>query len=539
VTAGGAPPGAGRREWFGLAVLALPTFVVAIDLFVLLLALPTLATDLGANSNQQLWITDIYGFLLAGFLVTMGTLGDRIGRRRLLLIGGTAFAAASVLSAYATSPGLLIAARALLGIAGATLMPSTLALIATLFQNPKQQATAFGVWGGTFTLGALVGPVIGGVLLAHFWWGSVFLLAVPFMALLLILGPKLLPEFRSGQAGRLDPTSVALSLAALLPVIYGIKQLARYGWRPLPIVTLVVGVIAGAAFLRRQRRLANPLLDLGLFANRTISTSLTSQLTYTIVGGGIMLFMLLYFQLVGGMSTLQAGLAMVPGMAAATLGFQVAPKLASRYRPAYVLVGGLVGIVAVLIAFTQISATTGTLTLIVGFAIFSFCGAPIPGLGTNLVVASAPPERAGSAGSLAQMANEFGGTLGIAVLGTIGTAVYRGQLADTLPAGIPADTAVTAHDSLAGATSAAATLPGDVAASLLTPAREAFTSGIHTIAATSAVLLAGIAILIATRLRHVPPIGQAAPADDAAQPVPEEARAGSPVLALEEELAVD
>jgi DHA2 family multidrug resistance protein-like MFS transporter len=503
---------AGRRAWLGLAVLALPTFVVAIDLFVLLLALPSLSTDLGANSNEQLWITDIYGFLLAGFLITMGTLGDRIGRRRLLLIGAVLFSVASVLTAFAPNPELLILARALLGIAGATLMPSTLALIATMFQNPKQQGTAFGVWAGTFTLGALAGPVIAGVMLAHFWWGSVFLLGVPLMVALLVIGPKLLPEFRNPEPGRLDPTSVVLSLAALLPVIYGIKQLARNGWEVLPLVSLVVGIVCGVLFVRRQRTLKDPLLDLGLISDRTIGGALRGQLSYSMVGGGLMLFMLLYFQLVDGMSPLRAGLSLVPGMAAATAGFQVAPKLASRYRPSYVMGGGLIGSSLALVAISQIGVLSGTLTLIIGFAVFSFFGAAMAGLGTTLVLTSAPQEKAGAAGSLAQLANEFGGTLGIALLGTLGTAVYRAQVADTLPAGLPAAAATSAKDNLVGATTVAADLPGPLGSALLNPAQAAFTNGVQVVAGAGAVLLAGIAVFVAIRLRHVPPFGSEQPA---------------------------
>jgi len=213
------PAKAGRREWTALAVLALPTLLVSIDVYVLLLALPRLTADLGASSTEQLWITDIYGFLLAGFLITMGTLGDRIGRKKLLLIGATAFGIASVLAAFSTSPAMLIAARAVLGVAGAILAPSTISLIRTLFRDPKQMGLAIGLWGTCFSAGAVIGPLVGGVMLSQFWWGSVFLLGVPAMVLLLALGPFLLPEYRDPDAGKLDLTSVALSLAAILPDI--------------------------------------------------------------------------------------------------------------------------------------------------------------------------------------------------------------------------------------------------------------------------------------------------------------------------------
>ncbi|MFD6183031.1 MFS transporter [Streptomyces goshikiensis] len=499
---------AGRREWLGLAVLALPTFLVSFDVFVLLLALPQLTADLGADSNQQLWIMDIYGFLLAGFLLTMGTLGDRIGRRKLLLTGAVVFGVASVTAAFATSPEMLIAARALLGVAGATLAPSTLALITNMFRDDKQRAGAIGIWGGMFTLGAIIGPILGGMLLEHFWWGSVFLLGVPAMVLLLVVGPAVLPEYRDTNAGRVDLPSVALSLATTLPAIYGIKELARNGWELLPLASLLVGLAAGALFLRRQRRLSDPLLDLSLFSNRSFSTALGSQLTYSLVGGATMLFAAQYFQLVGGLSTLESGLAMLPGMASATVAFAVTPALAAKVRPAYLISGGLVGTVICMIVFTQANSVS---TLIIGFAVFSFCGTPLVALGTNLVIGNAPMEKAGSAGSLAQMSNECGSALGIATVGTIGTAVYRHDIQDAIPAGVPADAADAARDSLAGAVTAAGNAPQDLGSALLSPAHEAFTNSLHTVTGIGAVLLAGIAILIATKLRHVPPIGQNAP----------------------------
>src|SRR6201991_2312481 len=246
---------AGRREYAGLAVLTLPTILIALDMSVLYLALPHLGADLGASSLQQLWITDVYGFMVAGLLITMGTLGDRIGRRRLLLVGAAAFGVTSVVAAYSSSPLMLIVARAVLGLAGATLTPSTLALITNLFRDPRQRAAAVGVWAGCFTAGAILGPLAGGALLDHFWWGSVFLIGVPAMVLLLLTGPALLPEYRDPHAGRLDLTSVALSLLAILPVIYGLKELAKQGWQPTPLVVLAAGLGVGWLFARRQRRL--------------------------------------------------------------------------------------------------------------------------------------------------------------------------------------------------------------------------------------------------------------------------------------------
>jgi DHA2 family multidrug resistance protein-like MFS transporter len=486
----------------------------AIDLFVLLLALPTLAAELGADSVQQLWVSDIYGFLLAGFLISMGTLGDRIGRRRLLMIGGALFAAASVLTAYAPTPELLIVARGGLGVAGATLMPSTIALIGGLFGDPKQRATAYGIWGGAFTMGAVFGPVLGGVLLEYFWWGSVFLIAVPFLVLMLVLAPRYLPEFSNPNAGRLDYSSVGLSVVALLAVIYGIKELARHGWQAGPLAALAIGLVLGVLFVRRQHRLVEPLLDLSLFSNRVITATLVNQLAFSAAGAGLLLLMLLYFQLVDGMSTLNAALAVVPGMLVAAAGMQLAPKLGARFRPGYVMGGGMFLAALVYAGLTQVSVGNGTWMLIVGFVLASLFGAPAVILGTGLVVSNAPPEKMGSAGSVAQLSNEFGGTLGLAILGTVAAAVYRGTV--TVPQDVPDDRAAVAGDSLAGAATIAPSLPTGQAQALMDSAVDAFVNGVQVVAVIGAVLYTITGLLIVSRLKSIPPLGQPqaeAPAD--------------------------
>jgi DHA2 family multidrug resistance protein-like MFS transporter len=509
---------AGRREWIGLAVLALPTLLTSIDVFVILLALPRMSVALHATSTQQLWALDIYGFMVAGFLVTMGSLGDRIGRRRLLFIGAAAFGIASVLTAFSTSAPMLIGARALLGVAGATVAPSTLALISNMFHDARQRGTAIGIWAGCFVAGAIVGPVLGGVMLEHFWWGSVFLLGVPAMVLLLVLGPSLLPEYRSPQRGRLDLVSVALSLAAILPTIYGLKGLAREGWQIFPAVTIVVGLAMGVAFVRRQNRLGDPLLDLRLFNSRAFSTTLGSMLSYAMLSGGTMVFVAQYLQLVAHLSPLWAGLAMVPGMLAAIAGFQIAPIMARRTRPGYLFAGGLVIAVAGLLLLTQADATSGIAYMVVGFVLMSVGGAPLVSLGTGLVIGSAPPERAGSAAAVAQTSNQVGYALGIAVLGSIGTAIYRVQMADSFPTGVPAVTASAARDSLASATSAARGIPEQLANVVLTMARNAFVSELHAVAVVSAAFLTVVAALCMTLLRHVSPL---AAGSKSAEPIDE------------------
>jgi len=498
-----APPArAGRREWIGLAVLTLPTLLVSVDVFVMLLALPHLSSDLGAGSTEQLWIMDTYAFLLAGFLITMGTVGDLIGRRRLLLLGGAGFGLASVLCAYSVNPEMLILARGLLGVAGATLAPSTLALISNMFADPRQRGLAISVWLAAFMGGAATGPVIGGLLLENYWWGSVFLLGVPVMVLLLGLGPVLLPEYRDTTGRRLDLISVAQSLAAILPVIYGLKELARNGWHPAPILAVLAGLAFVVLFVRRQHRLADPLLDLRLFADRAFSAALGSMLFGTMLMGAIMLLITQYLQLVAQLSPLRAGLWMLPSAGAATASFLGATLLVRRFRPAYLIGAGLAAAVLGLLLITQVRTTAGLGLLTTGFVFINLGSGPLLTLGTDLIVGSVSPAKAGSAAAMNETSGEFGFALGIAVLGSIATAAYRHELRDTLPPGLSPQATQRARDSLANASTAI--VPDRLRPELLAAAQHAFIDGMRIVAGASALVLAGVAVLTVRLLRHVP-----------------------------------
>jgi DHA2 family multidrug resistance protein-like MFS transporter len=496
-------PRAGRREWVGLAVLALACVVYAMDLTVLHLAVPHLSADLEPSSAQLLWIADIYGFMVAGALITMGTLGDRIGRRRLLLIGAAAFALASFLAAFSTSAEMLIVARALLGIAGATIAPSTLSLIRNLFHDPGQRTFAIGVWITAYSLGGAVGPLLGGVLLEFFWWGSVFLLAVPVMALLLVLGPILLPEFRDPQAGRLDLTSAALSLVAVLAVIYGLKQMAQDGFGFLPSAAIIVGLALGLAFVRRQSRLADPLIDLRLFRVPAFSASLVVYTLGILVLFGSFLFIYQYLQLVLDLSPLMAGIWTLPSFGSFIAGSMLAPTFVKRVRPAYVMAVGLAVAAVGLLFLTQVGAESGLTVLVSASIVYSLGIAPIFTLTNDLIIGAAPPERAGAASAISETGAELGGALSIAVLGTLGTAVYRSQVADGIPAAVPAETAETARDTLGGAVAVSGELPEGLAAQVLDAAHEAFTQGFQVVAFTSAVTAALAALGVAVFLREV------------------------------------
>jgi DHA2 family multidrug resistance protein-like MFS transporter len=517
-----AAPRAGRREWTGLGVLTLACLLYAMDLTVLHLAVPSLSAELQPSSAQLLWITDIYGFMVAGFLITMGTLGDRIGRRRLLLAGAAAFGVVSILAALSTSPEQLIAARALLGIAGATLAPSTLSLIFAMFTDPQQRAKAIGVWIAAFSAGGAIGPVLGGVLLERLWWGSVFLLALPVMALLLLLGPRVLPEYRDPQAGRLDLVSAGLSLVAVLAVVFGLKQAAQDGPGPLPLVAVAVGLAVGVGFARRQRRLADPMIDLRLFGTTVFNASLATNFLAIFIAVGYFLFVAQYLQLVLGLSPLQAGLWSLPSATGFIIGSNLAPRLLRRVRPAWVIGAGL-GLAAVgLGVLTQVGGSRDAdLAILVGASLLVSLGlAPVFGSTTDLIVSSAPPERAGAASGISETGAELGGALGIAILGSVGVAVYRNQLADALPAGLPAEAAVAARDTLGGAMGVATQLPGQLGALLVDAAREAFTQGMQLTVTLSAAVAVGAAVMATVLLRAVP---AGAEAELAQPPAPEPA----------------
>ena len=497
-----APPRAGRREWIGLGAIALACMLYVMDLTVLHLAVPSISADLQPSSTQLLWIIDIYGFVVAGSLITMGTLGDRIGRRRLLLIGAAAFGAASVLAAMSSSAEMLIGTRALLGIAGATIAPSTLSLIRNMFLDPDQRTRAIAVWITSFSVGAAIGPLLGGLVLEFFWWGAAFLINVPVMALLLFLGPRLLPEYKDPNAGRLDIPSAALSLVAILAVIFGLKQLAQDGLGWLPVFSMAFGLAIGVVFVRRQRRLDDPLIDLGLFRVPVFTSSLFLYGFGILMVFGGFLFVPQYLQLVLGLSPLEAGLWTLPWALAFVVGSQVTPKLAQRFAPTTIMSAGLALAALGFVVFTQVDATSGFAMIVTGSVAFSLGTAPVFTLTNDLIIGSAPAERAGAAAGISETAAELGGALGIAFFGSIGVAIYRSGVADGIPAGIPPESAAVAQDTLGGAVEVAGQLPAELGAPLLTAANDAFVSGMHVVAAISVLGTLALAAFTATVLRR-------------------------------------
>lgn len=476
------------REWLGLWLVVLPCLLYSMDLTVLNLAVPSLSKDLQPTPVQLLWIVDIYGFMVAGWLVTMGSLGDRIGRRRLLMLGAAGFGAASLLAAFAPTAEALIAARALLGLAGATIAPSTISLIRHMFEDDDERTFAIGAWGTAYAAGGLLGPVLGGVLLQWFWWGSVFLLALPVMVLILLAAPRLLPEYRAPDGGRPDLASAALSLLAVLAVVYGVKRVADEGPGLLAGLAVAAGAALAVLFVRRQRRLADPLIDLRLFRSATFSTSLAMNMLGCLVIFGTSLLLAQYLQLVLGLSPLEAALWQLPGAAATVAGSMAAPWFATRWRAAHVIAAGM-GLLALGLGLLSQLSWGGLPLLVAASVVMSIGLGPAFVLTSDLILGSAPTERAGAAGAISETGSEFGGVLGIALLGSLAVALYQAFTGDP-------------HGSIAASAVEAERLGGAAGAARLGESRAAFTAALEIVAGIGAAVSAAAALAALILLKN-------------------------------------
>ncbi|WP_091232764.1 MFS transporter [Microbacterium sp. 3J1] len=495
-------PRVGARGWAALVVLMLPVLLVSVDNTVLSFALPEISIALAPTGAEQLWIIDVYPLVLAGLLVTMGTLGDRFGRRRMLLIGATGFAAVSALAAFAPTAGLLIAARALLGFFGAMLMPSTLSLLRSIFTNRDQRRLAIAVWASAFSAGSALGPIVGGFLLEHFDWGSVFLIAVPVLIPLLIAAPLLVPESRDPAPGRIDLVSIVLSMAAMIPVVYAIKSLAVDGPSLTAGMWALLGVTMGYLFVRRQLRADVPMLDMALFRRGSFSGAILVNLLSVVALVGFLYFVSQHLQLVLGLSPMAAGAALVPGMAAMIVaGLSVVP-ISRRVRPHVLVPAGLAFSVAgyLLVAFT--TADHGVAPLIIAFVVLGIGIGAAETISNELILSSAPAEKAGAASAVSETAYELGAVLGTAVLGGLITAFYRGAL--VIPTDIPAEAARAARETLAGAYTAAQDLPAQLGDALWDAASAAFGSGVMVTSLIGAALVVLAGAIAAVTLRKAP-----------------------------------
>ncbi|HVL61922.1 MAG TPA: MFS transporter [Microbacterium sp.] len=497
----------GWRGWAALVVLMLPVLLFSVDNTVLSFALPQISLDLEPTGVEQLWIIDAYPLVLASLLVTMGTLGDRFGRRRMLLIGATGFATVSALAAFAPTAVLLIAARALMGVFGAMLMPSTLSLLRSIFTDRDQRRLAIAIWASMFSAGSALGPIVGGFLLAHFAWGSVFLMAVPVLVPLLVLAPLLVPESRDPNPGRIDAISILLSLGTMVPIVYAIKELAVHGLDSTIAVLFAVGAGFGILFVRRQLHAETPMLDMRLFRRGSFTGALLVNLLSVVALVGFLFFVAQHLQLIMGLSPLEAGLALVPGLAAMIVAGLIVVPISKRWSPRVIVPGALT---LSIVGYLVVAATAGAGSTAAITAAFVALGIGIgmaETVSNELILSSAPPEKAGAASAVSETAYELGAVLGTAVLGGLLTARYRDGL--VLPEGLPAGAADAARETLAGAMHTADSLGGALGEAVRDAAASAFDAGVTVTALIGAVLVALAAVIAAVTLGR----SRTAPAD--------------------------
>jgi MFS transporter, DHA2 family, multidrug resistance protein len=483
-----------RREWIGLLILSIACLIYSMDLSVLFLAIPAIVRDLDPSATQLLWINDIYGFMVAGFLVTMGTLGDRIGRRKVLLLGAAFFGAASIFAAFARTADMLILARALLGIAGATIAPSTLSLVVNLFRDEGERNRAISIWGTAFALGGLIGPLIGGLLLQYFHWGSVFLINVPIMAALLASAPFLLPEYKDENAGHLDLASVALSLLTVLPIVYGFKKMAADGFTAEQLLPIAFGLVIGWLFIRRQKTLAHPMIDLALFRIPAFTASLMVNLAGVFFIFGIFLFQNLFFQLVIGLTPLEAALWSIPSSLVFTIMSFQAWRVTNRFGPVRTVLAGLV-VNAVGTGLMAIAAWHSNLIGVLASSMIMGIGfVPVILTTTGLIVGTAPPERAGSASAISETSAEFGGALGVAILGSLATLFYRIGMEKADLSGLTPPDALAVTTTLGSAIDIAQRT-GNEAAPWLATARDSYAGGFALCCVFASITLLALAFI--------------------------------------------
>lgn len=479
-------PASTKLRWWALAVLMLPVLLVAVDNTVLSFAVPALSEALRPSGVELLWIVDVYPLVLAGLLIPMGSLGDRFGRRSLLLIGATGFAAVSAVAACAPTASALIALRAAMGFFGAMIMPATLSLIRNIFHDATERRLAIAIWAAGFSGGAALGPLVGGFLLEHLWWGSVFLLAVPVLLPLLVGGLVVLPESRDPNPGAIDVVSTVLVLTAMSTLVWSIKSATVYGITGHVMGALAAAIVTGMWFIHRQLTRTNPMLDVRLFANPTFSGAVAANLLSIFSMVGFLFFVSQHLQLVSGRSPIESGLVLLPGLGVTIVAGLLAVRVARAVRPGAIVVTGLL-LNGVGYALVMASGRAGSdFGLLVAFSLLGAGVGISETISNDLILSSVPAAKAGAASAISETAYEVGSVLGTAVLGGLLTAIYRGGV--QVPVGLTAEQAHAAAETLGGAINVAHELPAALAQSLLASAGEAFDSGV--------VITAGIGVVL-------------------------------------------
>ncbi|NUK09157.1 MFS transporter [Streptomyces lunaelactis] len=500
--------GGGANRWVVLVVLCISLLLVTLDATVLHVAVPAVTEDLRPSGVELLWIVDAYPLICAALLILFGTLGDRVGRRRVLLIGYGIFGAASAVAALATTPEVLIGARALLGVGGAMIMPATLSILRAVFPDRRERAMAIGIWTAVAAVGAATGPVIGGFLVEHFWWGSVFLINIPLMALILPIARWLLPESRGGADGPWDVLGALMAAAGVLGAVLGVKRLGA-GESLLDVKTacpLLVGGVLLALFVRRQKRREHPLVDMRMFARATFSTSVGCIVLAMLALVGLELIAVQYLQLVLGLSPLETGLRLLPLTFAAMAAGATGSHTLHRIGPRRMVGWGFVLTAAAVLLLTLMGQHDRPWLLTTGFVLLGF------GLQTTLFAAyesmlsEAPPAQAGGAAAIGETSYQLGAGMGIALLGSIMNAAYAPAF--TSLGGVPGSASSAASHSLGEAYQVADRLGGAPGEVLRNTARHSFVHGLHVTLLVSAglLLLGALAALRLPRVMECPTV---------------------------------
>ncbi|MEW2398119.1 MFS transporter [Streptomyces sp. NPDC046862] len=489
-----------RQRWLVLAVVSGSLLLCGVDLTVLHVAVPSMSRALEPSPAGLLWIVDVYSLTLAALLVTCGTLGDRIGRRRMVLSGFVAFGLASAAAAFSTSAAQLIAGRATLGVGAAMIMASTVAIIRVVFTDDRERAVAIGVWTSAHSVGATIGPLVGGLVTAKWGWGAVFLINVPVIVVILVVGARVIPESRNPVPRRWDLAGVALSVTGLAGVLYALKQAGEHaGVNGVIVTTAVVGSVLLCVFVRRQRRIAEPLLDFSLFRERRFTTA-----TLCVIGCfgsyvALLFFLTQWLQQVGEYSPLRAGVALMPLAGANAVGAVTAPWVANRWGSRWVLPGALALFAAALAAMAVVGDSAHYGVLVVPLLGAGYGAGIVMTLGADSILSAAQPERSGEAAAIQETSFELGAGLGVAVLGSVLTAVYRTGLPQV--PGLGPDGRAVAEESFAAAEDLTATLPSRTGQTLLRSAQQAYDHGFATVLTLAAVGLVITATMAAVLLR--------------------------------------
>lgn len=494
------PQIAGRRQWFTLAVLMLPVLIVSIDNTILSIAIPAIALDLHPSAATTLWILDIYPLVLASLLVTMGSAGDRFGRKKMLLIGSAGFFACSILAAFSQTAFILVCVRALMGIFGAMLMPATISIIRNVFLDRNQRRLALAVWAAGFAAGGALGPILGGVILEHYYWGGIFLVTALPLLVLFILGPSLIPESKNPNPGKLDPLSILLSILMLGSFVFGVKNLATDANWPLLAVLLALSVGLGWAFVRRQLRSTDPILDMELFANKAFSGAVVINLVSVIGFTGFVYFATQHLQLVLDYSPLESGLLMLPGLVLMIVcGLGVVRIV--RKVPVYLVIKIAIGFsIAAYILMSVFGQSISAWQLVAAFVLLCIGVSSAQTLTNDLIVSSAQADKAGAAAAVSETAYELGAVLGNAVLGSILAFSYTRHL--RLPAELGPELSSQASQTLAEAITVASEVEPALGEQVRAAARTAFDSGVFYTSVLAAALMT-LAFILVHRIKHV------------------------------------